>query len=392
MSPRGSDLSPSSLPGLWRSPSYRRSNIRTVDLWLEGKRTDDDTDGLWRIHDNLYDLSAFIHVHPGGSDWLQYSKGTDITEAFESHHVKTSVRNYLKHYYVRPATGRRFSPYTFHEDGFFRTLKRRAQPIIEKVPTGPALRSKIWMDMVMVTTLATASLATGTHSYTLGVLAGFLMTLTVMGAHNFLHLRNNVRMYYFDISFMSCRDWRISHALSHHMFPNTLLDIELCFNEKIFQWLPLKNKSWCLRYGSWFYGPVFYAGLYFLSYLQRIHSFLSGNKKALRLDIIIPFIPLLVMYTTSGATFRETFLMWIWIVGVSSFIFGFLGFNGAHHHPDIFHDGDTPRCQMISFSFVQVVFVPRLFLAIFHVRYNPSCILISLKLFSLDNINRLIEF
>jgi hypothetical protein len=133
------------------------------------------------------------------------SQGTDITEAFESHHVKESVRGYLKQFYVRPAIGPRFSPYTFNNDGFYRTLKRRAQPVIATVPTGPALRSKIWLDMVMVTTMLTAILATTTSNYALGALAGFLMNLTVMGAHNFLHLRDNLRMYYLDFSFMSCR-------------------------------------------------------------------------------------------------------------------------------------------------------------------------------------------
>lgn len=133
------------------------------------------------------------------------SQGTDITEAFESHHVKESVRGYLTQFYVRPAIGPRFSPYTFHTDGFYRTLKRRAQQVIATVPTGPALRSKIWLDMVMVTTMLTAILATTTSSYALGAFAGFLMNLTVIGAHNFLHLRDNLRMYYLDFSFMSCR-------------------------------------------------------------------------------------------------------------------------------------------------------------------------------------------
>ena len=73
------------------------------------------------------------------------------------------------------------------------------------VPTGPEVRSKIWLDMVMVTAVLTAILAATTSSYALGVLAGFLINLTVMGAHNFLHLRDNLRMYYFDFSFMSCR-------------------------------------------------------------------------------------------------------------------------------------------------------------------------------------------
>lgn len=106
---------------------------------------------------------------------------------------------------MQPATGTRFSPYTFHEDGFYRTLMRRAEPIIATFHTGPTLRSKIWIDILMVTTMATAILATATSSYALGFLAGLLMNLTVVAAHNFLHLRDNLRMYYFDFSFMSCK-------------------------------------------------------------------------------------------------------------------------------------------------------------------------------------------
>lgn len=67
------------------------------------------------------------------------------------------------------------------------------------------MRSKIWLDMVMVSSMLTAILAATTSSYALGVLSGFFMYLTVSGAHNFLHLRDNLRMYYFDISFMSSR-------------------------------------------------------------------------------------------------------------------------------------------------------------------------------------------
>ncbi|PSN47115.1 Cytochrome b5-related protein [Blattella germanica] len=343
MPPRDAEVSPSSIPGLGRAPTYRKENLRSASLWLKGKRTDDGIEeGLWRVHDGLYDFSSFINKHPGGSDWLNFTKGTDITEAFESHHIKESVRNYLKQYYIKPATKPRFSPYTFHENGFYRTLKRRAQPIIANIPLGPARRSKIWLDMMMAITMSMSVLAATTYSYIVGFLAGFLMTFTVMGAHNFLHLRDNFRMYYLDISFMSSRDWRVTHALSHHMYPNTQLDIELCFNEKIFQWMPLKHKSWALRYGSWFYSPIIYALLFFLSFNARVASIISGSRP-MRYDIVIPFIPLMLMYYFSGATFGETFFMWVWIVCVSSFIFGFLGFNGAHHHPNIFHDGDTPR-------------------------------------------------
>lgn len=44
------------------------------DEWLEGKRTDDDLSGLWRIHNKVYDLERFIKKHPGGPEWLTMTK------------------------------------------------------------------------------------------------------------------------------------------------------------------------------------------------------------------------------------------------------------------------------------------------------------------------------
>ena len=33
--------------------------------WLKAKAVDDDCENLWRIHNNLYDLSQWINKHPG---------------------------------------------------------------------------------------------------------------------------------------------------------------------------------------------------------------------------------------------------------------------------------------------------------------------------------------
>jgi hypothetical protein len=66
-------------------------------------------------------------------------------------------------------------------------------------------------------------------------------------------------------------------------------------------------------------------------------------KPSLSKEDLIPFIPLFVMYEYSGSTFIDTFIMWCWIVLSASFFFSLNGLNAAHHHPEIFHDGDVPR-------------------------------------------------
>lgn len=51
-------------------------NIKFACLssWLECKQNDDGAEGLWRIHDDLYDLTDFVDKHPGGKSWITLSK------------------------------------------------------------------------------------------------------------------------------------------------------------------------------------------------------------------------------------------------------------------------------------------------------------------------------
>lgn len=51
-------------------PSFRDDVINGCWKWLEGRRADDNAEGLWRVHDKLYNLKDFVQKHPGGSEWL----------------------------------------------------------------------------------------------------------------------------------------------------------------------------------------------------------------------------------------------------------------------------------------------------------------------------------
>lgn len=54
------------------------------------------------------------------------------------------------------------------------------------------------------------------------------VAMQVLGAaHSMFHLRDTWRVYYFDLSMLSSRYWRVSHALSHHLYPNTMRDLEV---------------------------------------------------------------------------------------------------------------------------------------------------------------------
>nr|CAD7453415.1 unnamed protein product [Timema tahoe] len=333
----------SSLPGLWKYPTYRDSSLKSGLIWIKGKQEDDGAEGLWRIHDDLYELSSWMYRHPGGAEWLDITKGTDITEAFEAHHVSKIPEAILKNFHVRAASTRRNSPYTFKEDGFYRTLKKRVREALGKEPEPKVNMSKVYADLLLLVALTTAVLATSCGSFALATLSGLFLCFTVISAHNFFHQKDNFRMYYFDLCLMSSRDWRISHALSHHLYPNTMLDLEVSLMEPVLQWLPYESKSTLQKYGSWLWSPLIYSSMFHGQLILRLSLIVHGYLDNVRKTDVIPLILPSLMYFLSGSGLLQTLVTWSWILVTASFFFGLIGINGAHHHPDVFMDGDTPR-------------------------------------------------
>lgn len=58
-------------------------------------------------------------------------------------------------------------------------------------------------------------------------------------------------------------------------------------------------------------------------------------------DIVPFFLPIFMSFFASSLF--EAIRLWLGIISMSSFFFFFMGLNGAHHHPEIFHDGDIVR-------------------------------------------------
>lgn len=249
--PPNSDLHPPSSLGI--KPPSRRSVVQTVDMWLEDKVVTDNAEGLWRIHDGIYDFTDFIKRHPGGSEWLELSKGLDITEAFEVHHISNVPNELLSKYFVKKASAKRNSPFTFKEDGFYKTLKREVRQVLPTLPKKSKV-SNWFIDSFLVILFILATLAAKYWNFFLAVLAGNFLAFLSIAAHNYFHQKDNFRMYYFNFSLHTVREWRISHVLSHHLHTNTVDDFEISSHEPILQYLPVE-RSPLKRYGQWFIAP-----------------------------------------------------------------------------------------------------------------------------------------
>lgn len=202
----------------------------------------------------------------------------------------------------------------------------------------------------MATTFLAAILAVQLNSYVLVTLATLTLTWTVISAHNFFHRRDNFRMRYFNLAFFSYREWRITHSMSHHLYPNSMHDLEVTMFEPFLCWITdARCKGLVQRYGSWLYGPLIYAVLYVEQFAKRAALSVVGGRNQFHWDDAVPFMLPTVMFLCGGenADAMVVLRMWLCMVFAGSFYFGLVGLNAGHHNHHVVHDGDTLRWEPI---------------------------------------------
>lgn len=200
--------------------------------------------------------------------------------------------------------------------------------------------------MLLFVSLSTAILSVKFDSffqqYFFIILSGILICYTVNAAHNFFHCRDNFRMFYFNLSFLNYKEFRISHSMSHHLFPNSLFDLEIILFEPYFCWIPNPMKTFTQRHLAWLYSPIVY-GLLFLDQIIKRIVFSITRKNRFENSDAIPLIVPLAMMLFGSANPINVFLTWMQIIIVSSFTFCLIGLNAGHKSSDLVQDGDKMR-------------------------------------------------
>nr|CAI5858615.1 unnamed protein product [Callosobruchus analis] len=267
MPPNSEFVPPSSL-GIKPPATRSQSQKLTVHVWLQDKQQTDGAEGLWRVHDGLYDLTQFVDKHPGGKDWLTLTKGTDITEAFEVHHISEQPEALLKKYYIRDAKTKRNAPFTFDNNGFYRTLKAEVRKHLKTIPKQPINTTNFLMDAMVALLFLFSTMSVYFWSFGIGILAGMFLAWVTIAAHNYTHQKDNFRMYYFQFSLLQVREWRISHNLSHHLHTNTIDDLEISLLEPLLQYMPT-GKSPAQKFGSCLIAPLLWITYFHTPYIRR---------------------------------------------------------------------------------------------------------------------------
>lgn len=106
---------------------------------------------------------------------------------------------------MRKARSARSYPFTFHEDGFYETLKRRFRNELPKLSKKPILKSAVITDILLVTYIFLFLFAVKFESIILAVISGLNLTVMSIAAHNYFHKKDSLRMYYFDLTMMQFR-------------------------------------------------------------------------------------------------------------------------------------------------------------------------------------------
>lgn len=206
--------------------------------------------------------------------------------------------------------------------------------------------TQLTIDGLLVATFALLFVAVRLHSFALLVPAAVTTAWTVIAAHNYFHRRDNFRMVYFNLAFLSYREWRISHVMSHHMYPNSLHDLELSLFEPFLCWATdTRVKNALQRYASWLYGPGVYALMFLDQLLKRVVFSVLDKCNRFHATDAVPLTLPLFMYAVADASVALATIvqMWLTVVVLASLYFSFVGLNAGHHNHQCVHDGDTLR-------------------------------------------------
>ncbi|XP_070503223.1 cytochrome b5-related protein-like [Chironomus tepperi] len=330
-------------------PTYRDSLIKGYWLYLEGRRMDDNAEGYWRVHDKLYDLEGFELTHPGGHEWISMTKGTDITELFESHHISPIAPKLLEKYFKKDADAPRNYNLTYDENGFYKTLKRRVMAALPTLDTSVIWISKATSDAVLCGFFIASILAARAEDFytklLLIALAAKFGAWIIPTSHNFNHQRNNWRRFNANFVMLGWRTWRTTHVISHHMYSNSFTDMEITVLEPFVQLLPVHGRSKLEMTLNYLLLPVSYFFPFHGGFIFRYLGIFYAKNYKLHWDEILVFLPPIFMFLLGSSSYSlsnllDTLILWNIIIAFASFLFVAVAVSGGHHSPTIVHEGD----------------------------------------------------
>lgn len=130
-------------------------------------------------------------------------QGTDITEAFETHHISNGPKNLLNKYKVREAKLPRTYLFTYDNNGLYMKIKDRIRNELPKIDRSVVKTTNLYSDILFSIIIFGSILSAYFSSYWLAIIPGVCLGFITTAGHNYTHKRDNWRMYYLNLSFLS---------------------------------------------------------------------------------------------------------------------------------------------------------------------------------------------
>ena len=80
-----------------------------------------------------------------------------------------------------------------------------------------------------------------------------------------------------------------------------------------------------------------------IEYFKKAITTLILQEEKIRFENLIPLFELWVIYFIGEMSFLRAATLWITMHSMSGYWLIFTSLIASHHHPDIYHAGDTPR-------------------------------------------------
>ena len=167
-------------------------------------------------------------------------------------------------------------------------------------------------------------------------------------------------MYVWDLGLLSSYEWRITHAISHHGYTNSILDFEISMVEPMIDYRVYATKSfWHRSHLSLLCSLIMLPLILFIELIKRIISISIGHQK-LRLENLLPLFQLIAMRLlitppSGGDGWMTALLLWFTMHASCSLslVLGD-GLISAHHHQNMFHPGDGEFSYGLDWGLAQL--------------------------------------
>ena len=334
----------------WDALPHRSETAwHTADKWSEALAMGDGYGGLWRVHDALYDLEGYLDAHPGGRVFLEKTRGQDISEAFEAHHLRGVSEKLMDKLRVRRLTPAELAEkpprYDFES---YRRIRAAIAGILKRWgnPTGETttLAGLVYV-AVVAQFLAAVVVMAKKRSLKWAVVAGLLLVGPWGVGHNRMHKSRKSwwawLRYAIDLTPLSSHEQTVTHAISHHLHPNSLLDVEVSVYEtaKLY-WLPADPHPNNPIFRWFGYFAVLPLALQ-LELAKRVFRRVLVERDPLKSDVVVPLALFAGIAKLSGGGVREAARLWAAMS--ASFGAWFLIVGQMVHHAEDVREGSDGR-------------------------------------------------